>query len=72
MRRRRLAWKSAMLVWFLSATGCAGSYPPCRPVSIPPLPESVVKEAESSSSISDDVQTWLQDARRSFEEKSRP
>ena len=51
MRRRRLAWKSAMLVWFLSATGCASSYPSCRPVSIPPLPESVVKEAESSSTI---------------------
>ena len=72
MKRNRLAWRSAMLVLLLSATGCARTSPPGRPVSIPPLPESVVKEAESSSTISDDVQTWLQDARRSFEEKSRP
>lgn len=72
MKRNRLAWRSAMLALLLSATGCASNYPPCRLVSIPPLPESVVKEAESSSTISDDVQTWLRSARRSFEEKSRP
>lgn len=72
MKLSRLVWKSATLVWFLSATGCASSYPLCSPVSIPPLPASVVKEAESSSSISDDVQTWLRNAQRSFEERISP
>ena len=61
-----------MTLCLLSATGCASGLTPCKPQAIPPLPESVVSEAKHSSTISDDVQTWLRSAQSSFEEKTRP
>ncbi len=54
----------------LSLTGCAASSSQPAPASIPSLPESVVKQARSPSSISNEVQSWRQDVLKSFQSDS--
>ncbi len=68
----RLGLMTATMLCLLSVTGCASSYTPCKSISVPPLPQSVMDEAKSSSGISDAVQTWLRSVRQSLEEKSKP
>ena len=68
----RLGLMTTTMLCLLSAMGCASSYPPCRPVSVPPLPQSVTDEAKDSSGISDAVQIWLRSVRQSLEEKNKP
>mgnify|MGYP006948518688 CR=1 FL=1 len=61
-----------MLISLVLLSGCASASAPCRPMPVPALPEAVTKEAAGSSSISDEVQSWLESVLSSFDEKTRP
>lgn len=56
----------------LSVTGCTTVPQPCKKVSIPPLPQSVKDEANSSSQTLSEVQQWLQSALRNSDENQKP
>ena len=72
MRGELFLWMVLLTALLLSVTGCTTVPQPCKKVSIPPLPQSVKSEANSSSQTLSEVQQWLQSALRSLDENQKP
>ena len=67
----RIGWnlfKLELLSLTLLLTACAGNCVPQNSASIPSLPSSVKEQVGSSSSMSSEVQSWLQDVQRDLSE----
>ena len=58
--------------FLFSVSGCTTVPQPCKKVSIPPLPQCVKGEANSSSQTLSEVQQWLQSALRNSDENQKP
>ena len=73
MRRKSLLNLSvSMILCLLSVTGCTVTSQPCRAISLPPLPTSVVDEAKRSSDLRTEVSNLQRDVQQSLQESSRP
>lgn len=56
----------------LTLSGCAASCPPPKSVSVPPLPESVVLQSQTPSTISEEVWSWRQEVLRNLQKLGKP
>nr|DAK55549.1 MAG TPA: protein of unknown function (DUF4969) [Caudoviricetes sp.] len=56
----------------LTLSGCAVSCPPHKSVSVPPLPESVVLQSQTPSTISEEVWSWRQEVLRNLQKLGKP
>ena len=72
MKKLKKSYVPLVMLVTLSLTGCATNSCQPAPELIPSLPESVIEQARSPSSISNEVQNWRQDVLKSFQSDSKP
>lgn len=56
----------------LILSGCAASCPQPKSASVPPLPESVVLQSQTPSTISEEVWSWRQEVLRNLQKLGKP